>query len=100
MKALLKASTLLGLTLTTLVSVQLAAQTYVIHAGKVLTIPGEAPLTKQTIVVKSGIITALKSGFIPANKIAKNAQLVDLSTSFVMPGLMDMHVHLQGELGP
>lgn len=100
MKALLKASTLLGLTLTTLVSVQLAAQTLVIHAGKVLTIPGKAPLTEQTIVVKDGIITALKSGFIPASKIANNAQLVDLSTSFVMPGLMDMHVHLQGELGP
>ncbi|GAW96113.1 amidohydrolase family protein [Colwellia marinimaniae] len=99
-KSSMKASTLLGLTLSALVATQLAAQTYVIHAGQVLTIPGQAPLTKQTIVVKDGIITALKSGFIAANKIATNAKVIDLSNSFVMPGLMDMHVHLQGELGP
>lgn len=100
MTPLLKISTALGLALSTLVSTHLEAKTQVIHAGKVLSIPGKAPLTKQTIVITDGIITSLISGFIPVNKIAKDAELVDLSTSFVMPGLMDMHVHLQGELGP
>lgn len=96
----MKISTLLGLTLTALFSSQISAQTQVIHAGKVLTVPGEAPLSKQTIVIKDGVITALKPGFIQVDKIDKKAQLIDLSKSFVMPGLMDMHVHLQGELGP
>jgi len=100
MKSLMKISTLLGLTLSTLISAQLNAQTHVIHAGKVLTVPGKAPLSKQTIVIEDGIITAVKPGFIALSKIDKTAQLVDLSKSFVMPGLMDMHVHLQGELGP
>jgi imidazolonepropionase-like amidohydrolase len=100
MKPLLKASTLFSLTLSTLISAQTIAQIQVIHAGEVLTVPGKSPLTKQTIVVKDGVITALKSGFIPVNTIDKEALLIDLSTSFVMPGLMDMHVHLQGELGP
>ncbi len=100
MKPLMKVTTLLGLTLSTLVSAQLEAKTHVIHAGKVLTIPGKAPLSSQTIVIKDGIITAVKDGFIAVNKIDNSALLVDLSTSFVMPGLMDMHVHLQGELGP
>jgi len=97
MTPLLKISIAIGLALTTLVSTHLEAKTQVIHAGKVLTIPGKATLAKQTIVVTDGIITSLNSGFIPAHKIAKDAELVDLSTSFVMPGLMDMHVHLQGE---
>jgi len=100
MKPLMKISTLLGLTLSALVSAQLSAQTHIIHAGKVLTVPGETPLSKQTIVIEDGVITALKPGFIAISKIDKTAQLVDLSKSFVMPGLMDMHVHLQGELGP
>lgn len=100
MMSLKKLSTLIGLTLSTLLSTQIAAQTHIIHAGKVLSVPGQAPLTKQTIVIKDGIITSVKSGFISVNKIDEKAQLIDLSKSFVMPGLMDMHVHLQGELGP
>ena len=81
-------------------STTIAAQVQVIHAGKLLAIPGEKLLTKQTIVVDEGKIVAVKKGFIAANKIDKDAKLIDLSKSFVMPGLMDMHVHLQGELGP
>ena len=96
MKTLIKTAALFVCFLSALVS----AQTYVIHAGKVLAIPGQTPLTKQTIVIKNGLITGLKPGFIAINKIDTTAQLVDLSTHFVMPGLIDMHVHLQGELGP
>ncbi len=100
MMSLKKFSTLIGLTISTLLSTQVAAKTHIIHAGTVLSIPGQTPLTKQTIVIKDGVITSMRSGFIPANKIDEKAQLIDLSKSFVMPGLMDMHVHLQGELGP
>lgn len=76
------------------------ANTQVIHAGELLAVPGKKTLTKQTIVIKNGKITQVKSGFINAADIEKDATLIDLSSSFVMPGLMDMHVHLQGELGP
>ncbi|GHF01297.1 amidohydrolase family protein [Thalassotalea profundi] len=76
------------------------ANTQVIHAGELLTIPGKKPLSKQTIVVKDGKITQVTSGFVNAKDIAQDATLIDLSSSFVMPGLMDLHVHLQGELGP
>jgi imidazolonepropionase-like amidohydrolase len=51
-------------------------------------------------VISDGKITELKSGFVDISRFAKDAKLIDLSTSFVMAGLMDMHVHLQGELGP
>ncbi|WP_252738904.1 amidohydrolase family protein [Colwellia sp. D2M02] len=81
-------------------STQLVAKTQVIHAGKLLTVPGKSPLTKQTLVIKDGIITDIKAGFIAVSLFEQDAQLINLSKSFVMPGLMDMHVHLQGELGP
>ena len=72
----------------------------VIHAGQLLAIPGKKPLSKQTLVIQGGKLTQVLAGFINANDIAKGAAVIDLSSSFVMPGLMDMHVHLQGELGP
>ncbi|OUR62312.1 Xaa-Pro dipeptidase [Colwellia sp. 39_35_sub15_T18] len=81
-------------------SFNLLAQTQVIHAGTLLQVAGEKPLTKQTIIISDGKISSIQKGFVSAEKIAKDAQLIDLSSSFVMAGLMDMHVHLQGELGP
>ncbi len=100
MNPLVKKTAVLALTLLAFTSTELAAQTQVIHAGNVLAVPGTPLLSEQTIVVTDGKITELKPGFIPAKNIAKDAQFVDLSNSYVMPGLMDMHVHLQGELGP
>ncbi|MGB1262405.1 MAG: amidohydrolase family protein [Cognaticolwellia sp.] len=76
------------------------AQTSVIHAGELLAIAGKAPLKKQTLVITDGKIFAVKEGFIAASDFGDDAKLIDLSSSFVMSGLMDMHVHLQGELGP
>jgi len=92
--------TILFLSFISLIHLSVSAQTQIIYAGQLLQIPGEAPLNKQTLVVVDGIITSVKSGFISVKVIDKDAQLIDLSQSFVMPGLMDMHVHLQHELGP
>ena len=86
--------------LSLLSSFNLLAQTQVIHAGTLLKVAGDPPLSKQTLVIADGKIIRIEKGFISPNSIAKDAQLIDLSSSFVMAGLMDMHVHLQGELGP
>jgi imidazolonepropionase-like amidohydrolase len=51
-------------------------------------------------VITDGVITAIKKGFVKPKEISKNATLIDLSSSFVLHGLMDMHVHLQGEFSP
>ncbi|WP_079891925.1 metal-dependent hydrolase family protein [Shewanella piezotolerans] len=90
----------LALMISASISQAALAQTQVIHAGELLSIPGKAPLKNYTVVVEEGAITAVKKGFLPANEFASDATLIDLSDSFVMPGLMDMHVHLQMELGP
>ncbi|MDO6676957.1 amidohydrolase family protein [Shewanella sp. 4_MG-2023] len=81
-----------------------AADFTVIHAGELLAVAGEKPTTKQSIVIKDGQISAINSGYIelPSSQIteADTLEYIDLKDSFVMAGLMDMHVHLQGELGP
>ncbi|OKY25783.1 Xaa-Pro dipeptidase [Thalassotalea sp. PP2-459] len=89
---------LIGLAIVTssIVSGNSVAKTTVIHAGKLLATPGKAPLTNYSVVIDNGIISEVKQGFITPD----NARVVDLRQSFVLPGLMDMHVHLQGELGP
>lgn len=92
--------TTVALVVSSILSQSAWAETSVIHAGELLVIAGQAPLKNQTLVITDGKVSAVKPGFIAANKFSNDAKLIDLSSSFVMPGLMDMHVHLQGELGP
>ncbi len=78
------------------------AEITLIHAGTLLTIPGQQPLKKQTLVIEDGIIKQVVAGYQnpTASDEATPARVIDLKDDFVLPGLMDMHVHLQGELGP
>jgi imidazolonepropionase-like amidohydrolase len=69
----------------------------VIHAGRLLAVPGEPALTKQTIIISDNKITKVAAGFLDPTP---GSTLIDLKDQFVLPGLMDMHVHLLVELGP
>jgi len=74
--------------------------TTVIHAGTLLAVPGEAPKNNQSIIVSGKRILRVEDGFVDPASLDGDATLIDLSDKFVLPGLMDMHVHLLGELGP
>ena len=76
------------------------AETLLIHAGELLAVPGERPQSRQTIVIEGQRIVNVVDGFADAAAYGEDAKILDLSDRFVLPGLMDMHVHLQGELGP
>jgi imidazolonepropionase-like amidohydrolase len=65
-----------------------------IHAGRVIDGVNAEPLRDRTIVIDKGLITSIESGF---RKPASGDTLIDLRKSTVMPGLMDMHVHLTSE---
>ncbi len=75
------------------------AATTLIHAGTLLAIPGQAPETEQTVVITDGMISEVVAGYAEAASFDAD-EVIDLRDSFVMPGMMDMHVHLQGELSP
>ena len=76
------------------------AGTTLIHAGELLAVPGQPPTLNQTIVIQDGQIREVRKGFANASDFDGNVEVIDLSNQFVLPGLMDMHVHLQFELGP
>lgn len=80
-----------------------AADIKVLHAGLLLAIPGEPPAERQSIVVDDGHISRVVSGFVtPADLGGResSARIVDLSRAFVLPGLIDSHVHLALAPGP
>ena len=77
----------------------LRAEMTIIHAGKLLDVPGEKVKEKQSIIIRDDRIVDIRAGYVSAAEMS-GARLIDLKDYFVMPGLMDMHVHLQGELGP
>jgi imidazolonepropionase-like amidohydrolase len=62
-----------------------------IHAGAVLDRPGDKPRGATTIIVRAGRIEAVRDGLVAPES---GARLVDLSRQFVLPGLIDMHVHI------
>jgi imidazolonepropionase-like amidohydrolase len=67
-----------------------AAQTIAIRAGNLLD-PAKGTVSKdQIILVENGKITAVGAGL----PIPKDAQVVDLSKEWVMPGLIDAHTHI------
>ncbi|MGE6416882.1 amidohydrolase family protein [Alteromonas macleodii] len=67
-----------------------------IHAGKVFTGTSNSLQENVTIVVEDNKIKAVKKGFAKAQE---GDTVIDLKTSTVMPGLMDMHVHLPSQHG-
>ncbi|CAA0320961.1 Xaa-Pro dipeptidase family protein [Alteromonas alvinellae] len=67
-----------------------------IHAGKVFTGTSKNLQENVTIVVEDNKIKAVKKGFAEAQE---GDTVIDLRSSTVMPGLMDMHVHLSSQHG-
>jgi imidazolonepropionase-like amidohydrolase len=65
-----------------------------IHAGRLIDGVSAAPRERVTVVVDGGRIQAIESGFRAAGS---GDEVVDLTQATVLPGLMDMHVHLTSE---
>lgn len=64
--------------------------TTVVHAGWVLARPGHEPLIEQSIVVRDGRVVELLTGF----EAIEGAHVIDVRDAYVLPGLIDLHVHL------
>ena len=67
-----------------------AARDLAIHAGRLIDGTGTAPRERVTILIHDDRITAIEAGF----TTRPGAEVIDLSTSTVLPGLIDDHVHI------
>ena len=73
-----------------------AQKTY-IHAGRLIDVKTKKVLTEQTIVVEGNKILSLSAGYQTGTVEDKK---IDLKNATVMPGLMDMHVHIESQTSP
>ncbi|MEJ8568041.1 amidohydrolase family protein [Wenzhouxiangellaceae bacterium CH-27] len=97
MKALAK--TLSALLLSLAMSSPVLADEVVVHAGTLLAQPGEPAQNQQSIVIVDGVITEIRDGFIGGQGNSTDRRVIDLSDQFVMPGFIDLHVHLSSQAG-
>ncbi|WP_299109422.1 amidohydrolase family protein [uncultured Tenacibaculum sp.] len=74
------------------------SQTTYIHCGKLVDTKKGIVKEKQTIAVKGNKIMNVLSGYITPR--AKGITVIDLKDKVVMPGLIDMHVHIESEHSP
>ena len=69
-----------------------------VQAGRLLDRPGQAPRGPSTVVVQDGRIVEIRDGFLDAAAFP-GATVIDQRDRFVLPGLIDSHVHLVSDLG-
>ena len=86
---------LLSILLTT---ITIQAQDTYIQCGKLFDTKNGKVLTNKTIIVSGKTIKSIEDGFVNPNNVADKT--VDLKTKTVMPGWIDMHVHLEEESSP
>jgi len=72
------------------------AQTTYLHCGRVIDGTGGVT-TEQTIVVEDKMIKQITDGYVGADA---GAEVVDLKNHTVLPGFIDLHVHVESELNP
>ncbi|MBT3663196.1 MAG: amidohydrolase family protein [Candidatus Marinimicrobia bacterium] len=73
------------------------AQQTIIHAGSLLDGSSKKVHTKRSIIIENGKIVDVKNGYA---KGGEEDQVIDLKDATVMPGWIDLHVHLSGEMNP
>ena len=85
---------LLALAASTAVAQTPSDSLVLVHAGRLLDRPGQTPRGASTIVIRNGRIEASRDGFAAADGFP-GATVVDLRERYVLPGLIDCHVHLE-----
>jgi len=81
-----------------LFSIVTIAQNTYLHCGKLIDTKSGKVLTTKTVVVSGDKIESIIDGFVNPKNIEDI--VIDLKSKTVMPGLIDMHVHIEGELNP
>lgn len=86
------------LILLTTLSMSVAAQDVHLHCGKIIDTENGKILTQKTIVVSGKKITSILDGYTDISNSDDTS--IDLKSSTVMPGFIDLHVHMESEYNP
>lgn len=81
-----------------LLTISVIGQNTYLHCGKLIDTKNGDVLTEKTIVVSGNKIIAIENGYVAA-KSAEDT-VINLKDKTVMPGLIDMHVHIEHETSP
>jgi len=68
-------------------------RTTIVHAGTLLAVPGQDAKPEQSLIIVDDKILEVRDGYVAASDFEGSVDIVDLKDKFVLPGLMDMHVH-------
>ena len=80
-----------------LMSFNAAAQKTILHCGKLIDGKSDQVMTKMSVVIENNMIVSVDRGYTKGGRADKE---IDLKDKTVMPGLMDMHVHIEGQTSP
>uniref|UniRef100_UPI0040494D9A amidohydrolase family protein n=3 Tax=Gelidibacter sp. TaxID=2018083 RepID=UPI0040494D9A len=69
-----------------------------LHCGKLIDTKSGKILTEKTVIVSGKKIVSVENGYVIPT--SQEDTVIDLKTKTVMPGLVDMHVHLENETNP
>ncbi|MDH4057968.1 MAG: amidohydrolase family protein, partial [Cyclobacteriaceae bacterium] len=69
-------------------------QRTIIHCGNLVDGKANDVQPQMSLIVEGNKITKVEKGFA---KPGSSDKLIDLSKKTVMPGLIDLHVHIEGE---
>ncbi len=71
------------------------SQEYYLHCGKIIDVKSGKISNNQTIIISKTKIVKIVDGFVKKENSADIE--VDLKNNYVLPGLIDMHVHIESE---
>ena len=74
------------------------SQDYFLHCGTIIDVQTGKEIKNATIIVSKNKIAKIIDGFVP--KSTDNDIEVNLKNNYVLPGLIDLHVHLESEQNP
>ncbi|PKP24751.1 MAG: amidohydrolase [Bacteroidetes bacterium HGW-Bacteroidetes-2] len=80
------------------ISLGISSQNTYIHCGKLIDTKNGKVLANKTIVVSGNKIKSIENNFVNPTNLSD--VVIDLKTKTVMPGWIDMHVHIEAETSP
>jgi imidazolonepropionase-like amidohydrolase len=95
---MMKIKKLIPIIILVLSTLSVYSQDYYLHCGSVLDVQTGKEIKAATIITSKNKIVKITDGYI--TKQNPNDIEIDLKNKFILPGLIDMHVHIESEQNP